>query len=188
MDSVNQDIHPENPCVRQVPRVKWGVYCWIPGTKYMLRLLAVFSMESHTRHDSSIFSVSVTSRASRSLPMDLEDVINFCRAFHGPTLVGRPGVGPPARPAIKFSPYGPRPGPAHQFFIWWAAARPGPSNFQRMGRGPAQPITFSKIHGPARPGQRHSQFFRPGPANDMAARPIKHGLIRAGTTFWWASP
>ena len=33
--------------------------------------------------------------------------------------------------------------------------RPGPSNFQRMGRGPAQPITFSKFHGPARPGPSH---------------------------------
>ena len=29
--------------------------------------------------------------------------------------------------------------------------RPGPSNLQTMGRGPAQPITFSKRHGPARP-------------------------------------
>ena len=40
-------------------------------------------------------------------------------------------------------------------------ARPGPSNLQRMGRGPAQPITFSKNH---------------GPGHHMAARPMKHGL------------
>ena len=45
--------------------------------------------------------------------------------------------------------------PAHQILIWWAAARSGPSIFQRMGRGPAQPITFSKIYGPARPGPSH---------------------------------
>ena len=42
-----------------------------------------------------------------------------------------------------------RPYRAH---ISWAAARPGPSNFERMGRGPTQPITFLIFHGPARPG------------------------------------
>ena len=81
------------------------------------------------------------------------------RACHGPTLVGRP---------INFLCDGPRPGPTRQIFRGWTAARPGPSNFQRMGRGPAQPITFSKRHGPARPG---SSFFRslgrprPGPSH-----------------------
>ena len=33
--------------------------------------------------------------------------------------------------------------------------RPGPSSSHLMGRGPAQPIAFSKIHGPARPGPTH---------------------------------
>ena len=53
-------------------------------------------------------------------------------------------------------------GLADQFLIWWAAARPGPSIFQRMGHGPAQPITLEKS--------------RPGPAHHMAARPMRHGL------------
>ena len=64
------------------------------------------------------------------------------RACHGPTLVGRPGVGPgrarrpglsffdmmgrgPARP-VNCSENGLRPGPAHQFFRGWNAARPSP--------------------------------------------------------------
>ena len=51
--------------------------------------------------------------------------------------------------------------------ISWAAVRPGPSNFERMGRGPARPINFSE-DGPW-PGPAH-QFFRgwaaarPGPS------------------------
>ena len=82
-------------------------------------------------------------------------------------------------------------GPAHQFLIRWAAARPGPSNFQRMGRGPTRPIKFSEDGprpGPAhhifktsRPGPVRPIFFskvsaRPGPAHHMAARPMKYGL------------
>ena len=87
-----------------------------------------------------------------------------CSDCHGPTLVDRPGVGldrpgtlnfnlvdrGPARP-VKFSEDGPRPGPAHQFFRGWAAARPSPSHFQRF-------------------------TARPGPAHHMAARPMKRGL------------
>ena len=48
-----------------------------------------------------------------------------------------------------------------------------------MGRGPAQPITFSKIHGRARPGPSFFKSLgpaRPGPAHHMAARPMRHGL------------
>ena len=53
----------------------------------------------------------------------------------------RPGLGwagpvGPAQP-IKLYFGGPRPGPARQIFRGWAAARPDPSIFQRMGRGPA---------------------------------------------------
>ena len=100
----------------------------------------------------------------------------------GPARPGRPGRASPsniplmsrgpARP-IKVSSGGPHPGPAIQFFRRWAAVRPGPSLFQRMGLGPAQPITFSKIHGPAMTWQR-------GPSNI--------GFVRAGPTLWWAGP
>ena len=72
---------------------------------------------------------------------------------------------------------GPQPGPARQIARGWAAARPSPPNVQRMGRGTAQPITFSKIHGPALPGLvHHFQKSRPGLAHHMATRPMKHGL------------
>ena len=83
------------------------------------------------------------------------------------------GAGGPARP-VNFSCHGPRPGPAHQIFIWWAAARPSPSNFQSMGRGPARPINFSE-DGPW-PGPTHHifKFSRPGPA-----RPITFSKISA---------
>ena len=54
-----------------------------------------------------------------------------------------------------------RPYRAH---ISWAAARPGPSNFERMGRGPTQPITFLIFHGPARPINFSKVSARPGPA------------------------
>ena len=66
-------------------------------------------------------------------------------------------------------------GPTRQLFRW-APARPGPSNCQRMGRGPALPITFSKVHrpGPARPGQSFYQKSRPGPSHHMTVRPIRH--------------
>ena len=46
--------------------------------------------------------------------------------------------------------------------ISWAAVRPGASNFERMGRGPARPTSFSKVS--PRPGP--SPFSdRPGPAH-----------------------
>ena len=86
------------------------------------------------------------------------------KACHGPTLVGRPGVGPGrARPAGPINFLHDRP-------------RPGPSIFQRMGRVPAQPITFSKMHGPARPVIFSNGLARLGPAHHMAARPMRHGL------------
>ena len=95
------------------------------------------------------------------------------RWWAGPGL-GRPGPASPVRPSIsyimgrglarpiKFQLGGPRPGPARRIFRGWAAARPGPSNFQRMGRGPAH--HFFKVSA------------RPGPAHHMAARPMRHGL------------
>ena len=56
--------------------------------------------------------------------------------------------GPPHRlgKAAHLKPtfYDARPGPAHQILSRWAATWPGPSNFQRMGRGPARPINFSE--------------------------------------------
>ena len=66
--------------------------------------------------------------------------------------------------------------------ISWTAARPGPSNFERMGRGPAQPIKIledgprpgpghQKFRGwvAARPSPSHFQIFkaRPGPAHPI---------------------
>ena len=85
---------------------------------------------------------------------------------------------------IQFREDGPRLGPAHQFFRGWAAARPGPSKFQRMGRGPTQSITFSFLHGPGitvRLGPAHQIFASLGPARPGPARhnfPI--GLARPG--------
>ena len=78
----------------------------------------------------------------------------FCRTCHGPARAGPSflymmGRGP-ARP-IKFSFSGPRPGPAHQNFRRWAAARPSPSHFQKFKA-------------------------RPDPTHHMAARPMRHGL------------
>ena len=75
--------------------------------------------------------------------------------------------------------------------MWWAAARPGPSNFNLVGRGPARPINFSEdgpwpvpaYHifknsrpGPARPIIFSNVSARPGVAHHMAASPMKHGL------------
>ena len=57
--------------------------------------------------------------------------------------------------------------PRQQISRGWAAAQIGPSIFQRMGRGPTQPITCLKIHGPARPSPSFFQTSLPG-----RARPI----------------
>ena len=84
---------------------------------------------------------------------------------------------------------GPRPGPAHQIIRGWAAARPGPSKFHRMGRGPTQPTTFFHIV-TAWPGPAH-QFFEslgpawPGPSHFQSSR---SGLARPVTTFRSARP
>ena len=91
-----------------------------------------------------------------------------CYFFQWPTLVGRP---------INYVCDEPRPGPGNQILIWWAAARPGPSIFQRMGHGPAQPITFSKIQGPARPDPSHGSEAHEtralyGPARQLR-RPVR---------------
>ena len=109
----------------------------------------------------------------------------LCRAFHGPTLVGRPGTAhqiftswAAARPGpssfhlvgrspsrlLEVSSHGPRPGPAHQTLSGLAVARPSPSHFQNSRPGPARPINVSNI------------AARPCPAHDMAARPIKDRL------------
>ena len=83
--------------------------------------------------------------------------------------------------------HGPRPGPAHQIFRAWVAARPGPPDFHLMGRGPARPIKFSE-HG-LRPGPAHQIFrawaaARPGPlifrnSRPGPARPITFSNISA---------
>ena len=56
-----------------------------------------------------------------------------------------------------------RPGPAHQFFRGWAAARPSPSHFQKL-------------------------TARPGPADRMAARPMRHGLYMARPDHYVGRP
>ena len=95
----------------------------------------------------------------------------------GPALVGRP---------ITFSYDGPRPGSAHHFFIWWAAARPGSSNFEMMGRGPARRITFSIVHGPAR------QFFKilspTRPITSLIGPARSTGPGQSPGRRWWAGP
>ena len=89
------------------------------------------------------------------------------RPIQSPHILGRG----PARP-IKLSEDGPRPGPGHQNFIGWAAARPRPSHFQTFTArsGPARPGPAHQIFkslGPARPGTSHFQMSRPGPARSV---------------------
>ena len=55
----------------------------------------------------------------------------------------------PARPT-NFSNDEPRPGPAHQISVCWAAARPGHHIFEVSRPGPAH--QFFKSLGPVRPG------------------------------------
>ena len=63
-----------------------------------------------------------------------------------------------------------RSGP-YRAHISWAAARPGPSNFDKMGRGPTQPITSSNFHGPARPIKFSKVSARPSPSHFQKSRP-----------------
>ena len=101
------------------------------------------------------------------------------RACHGPALVGKP---------ITLSCDMLRPRPAHEIFNWWAAARPDPSNFNFMVRGPAQPISFSQDR--PRPGPSGFEERRPGLARPMilAARPIRHGLYTSRSAIFVGQP
>ena len=74
-----------------------------------------------------------------------------------------PSHGPGGAAQIEPTPHGPRPCPTHQNFIGRAAARPGPSIFQKSRPGPARPITFSKVSARLGPA-RHDFSDRPGPA------------------------
>ena len=111
----------------------------------------------------------------------IRNTVVIFRAYYGPALVGRP---------IIFSCSGPRPDPAHQIFIRWVPARPGPPNCHRMGRGPARPINFvedgpwpgpahQKFRGGARPGPARHFFsedgLRPGPAHRISNYIGRHG-------------
>ena len=78
---------------------------------------------------------------------------------------GRPH-GPGGAAHTEPTSHGPRPGPAHQISRGSAAARPGPSVFQRIGRGPAQRIASSKISRPG-PSDLSRVSARPGPAHDI---------------------
>ena len=73
--------------------------------------------------------------------------------------------------------------------ISWAAARPGPSNFHMMGRGPARSIKLphdGPQPGPARPTNFSKLSARPGPAHHIFSffgparrRPITFSKISA---------
>ena len=91
-----------------------------------------------------------------------------------PVKTYRPPHGPGGAAHIEPTSHGPRPGPVHQISRGWAAARPGPSNFQSMGCGPARPIKMSE-DGP-RPDPAHHIFKSswPGPA-----RPIRFSNVSA---------
>ena len=102
-----------------------------------------------------------------------------------PVKTHGPPHGPGGAAHIEPTSHGPRPGPAHQISRGWAATRPGPSNFQRMGRRPARSIKISEdgprpdpahhifdFPGPARPGPSIFQKSRPGPARP---RQTPHG-------------
>ena len=86
------------------------------------------------------------------------------RWWAGPSIIDLVGRGP-AR-SNNFSEDGPWPGPAHQIFRGWVAARTNSSHFQKFTArpDPARPIIFSQVSA------------RPGPAHHMAARPMRHGL------------
>lgn len=108
-----------------------------------------------------------------------------------------PHHGPGGAAHMKPTNHGPRLGPAHQISREWAAARPTPSNAQRMGRGPARAINYSE--GGPRPGPSHFQTFtaRPAPANQnfKSLGPVRHhfqlGPARPGQTThgkpWYSS-
>ena len=88
-----------------------------------------------------------------------------------PVKTHEPPHGPGGAAPMEPTSHWPRPDPAYQISRGWAAARRGPSNFQRMGRGPTQPITFSKFHGPARPIIFSKVSARPGPSHFQKSRP-----------------
>ena len=104
---------------------------------------------------------------------------------HGPLR------GPGGAAHIEPTSHGPRPGPAHPISSRWAAALPSPSNFQSMGRGPAQPMKIAE-DGP-RPGPAHHIFnsSRPGPARPRQTahdQPWKISGSRWGNThpcYYW---
>lgn len=131
----------------------------------------------------------------------LMGVYGFFRAFHGPTLMGRPWVGP-GRPIIvwcgwprpiKCSIGGPRPGPAHLTVILLATARPGSAHLiflifsARSGPG----HQFSKYVGAHPPGLWKFQIVRPDTARPMtlAARPMRQGhYLGPGPPSLWTGP
>ena len=128
------------------------------------------------------------------------DVVAVLASMSTPHVMGR-GPGRPAKtrwPQQYTTYHGPRPGPAHEntwatswagrrgpyrAHISWAAARPSPAVFHRMGRG-SRPIKFLS-HGP-RPSLTHQIFItwaaaRPGPSHFhfFTARPINFSKFSA---------
>ena len=71
-------------------------------------------------------------------------------------------------------------GPARpiKFFIWWAAARPGPSNLRGWAAARPSPSRFKKFTARARPAHQCFKQSRPGPAHDIGNQAMRHGLHR----------
>ena len=60
----------------------------------------------------------------------------------------------------------------HKAHMSWTAARPGPTNFESMGRGPPRPINFQDYRpGPVRLGPSHFLVARPGPTRSGPHHP-----------------
>ena len=100
----------------------------------------------------------------------------MCRAERptwSPHLNGRGAAWP-----IKFQEDEPRPGLAHRIFRGWAAARPDPSNFQGMGRGP-RPDPAHHISNFSRAGPAHQSFKSLGSAGPSRSRPITFSKVSA---------
>ena len=109
-----------------------------------------------------------------------------------PVKTHGPPHGPGVAAHIEPTSHGSRPGLAHQILRGWAAARPGPSIFQRTGRVPARPTKISqdgprpdpahqifKFHGPARPGPSNFERMGRGPTQPITFL-IFHGPARPG--------
>ena len=98
----------------------------------------------------------------------------------GPVKTNGAPNGPGGATHTEPTSHGPRPGQAHQISRGWAAARSGPSNFQRTGRGRAQPINIFNF---SRPGPANQFFKILGPARPIILSKARPGPARPVTSF-----